>query len=60
MLKRRRGRPATGRGRQTGLRISDDLDAALDSWIEKQDNPKPSKPEAIRRLLRKGLNDDNE
>jgi len=28
-----------------------DLLTALDAWIEKQDHPKPSRPEAARRLL---------
>jgi len=54
---RGRGRPATGQGRQTGLRIPDDLNAELDGWIERQEEPKPTKPEAIRRLLRRALKD---
>jgi hypothetical protein len=29
--------------------------AALDAWIERQPEPKPSRPEAIRRLVEKGL-----
>jgi len=28
-----------------------DLLSALDAWIEKQAEPKPSRPEAVRRLL---------
>lgn len=55
-VQKNRGRPATGKGRQTGLRIPADLDAALDRWIDLQEEPKPSKPEAIRRLLQKALN----
>jgi metal-responsive CopG/Arc/MetJ family transcriptional regulator len=29
--------------------------ARLDAWIEAQPDPKPSRPEAIRRLLEKAL-----
>jgi hypothetical protein len=29
--------------------------ARLDAWIETQPDPKPSRPEAIRRLLEKAL-----
>jgi hypothetical protein len=28
---------------------------ALDAWIAKQDDPKPTRPEAIRRLIEIGL-----
>ena len=28
---------------------------AISAWIERQPNPKPSRPEAIRRLIEKGL-----
>jgi len=45
----------TGPGRQTGLRIPKDLDAALDRWMAEQDDPGLTKPEAIRRLLRQAL-----
>jgi hypothetical protein len=31
------------------------MEAALDAWIERQPDPKPSKPEAIRRLVREAL-----
>jgi hypothetical protein len=55
IFKSRRGRPATGRGRQTGLRIPLELDEAIDHWIDEQANPKLTKPEAIRRLLKKAL-----
>jgi hypothetical protein len=49
------GRPATGRGRTIGVRIHPDLDADLDGWIAQQSEPKPSKPEAMRQLVRKAL-----
>ena len=31
------------------------LSDALDSWIAKQPEPRPSRPEAIRRLVERGL-----
>ena len=49
------GRPPTGIGKTIGLRLYPDQEAALDAWIAKQPDPKPSKPEAIRRLLGKAL-----
>jgi hypothetical protein len=39
----------------TGVRIPADLDAKLIAWIERQPAPKPSRAEAIRRLMEKGL-----
>lgn len=33
------------------VRIQPDLLSALDSWIEKQPDPKPSRPEAIRHMI---------
>jgi len=35
-----------------GLRLYPDIDEALEAWIAQQPDPKPSKPEAIRRVLR--------
>jgi Arc/MetJ-type ribon-helix-helix transcriptional regulator len=32
-----------------------DLEAKLDTWIERQPDPKPSRSEAIRRLLERAL-----
>jgi hypothetical protein len=52
-----RGRPETGIGPSIGLRLYPDLDAELDVWISAQPDPKPSKPEAIRRLLRHALSE---
>ena len=49
------GRPPIGEGHKLGLRIRPDLDEAIDRWIAAQEDPKPSKPEAIRRLLRRAL-----
>lgn len=53
--KRGRGRPETGIGPSIGLRLHPDLSADLDSWIDQQPDPKPSRPEAIRALLRQAL-----
>jgi hypothetical protein len=56
--KKKMGRPPTGIGPAIGLRLYPDLKADLDAWIARQPEPKPSSPEAIRRLLRKALDDD--
>jgi hypothetical protein len=39
-----------------GLRLYAQQETKLDAWIEAQPEPKPSKPEAIRRLLGEALN----
>ena len=49
-------RPKTGIGPPLGLRLHPDIDTALDAWIASRPDPKPSKPEAIRQLLRAALN----
>ena len=49
---KKRGRPATtGTGTLVGVRLLDALLAALDTWIEAQAEPRPTRPEAIRRLV---------
>jgi hypothetical protein len=59
--KKKRGRPAlyegsNGKGApQIGLRLPPDDLAAVDGWIAKQAKPKPSRHEAIRRLVELGL-----
>lgn len=45
----------TGKGQQIGVRLLPDTLQPLDEWIEDQPEPKPSRPEAIRRLTRKAL-----
>jgi hypothetical protein len=35
--------------------MSQQLSAALDTWINRQPNPKPTRPEAIRRLIEAGV-----
>lgn len=49
--KRGRGRPKTGIGPVVGVRLYPEIQAEVDAWIADQPDPKPSKPEAIRRLL---------
>jgi hypothetical protein len=35
-----------------------ELEAAITAWIDRQPDPKPSRSEAIRRLVEKGLSVD--
>ena len=49
------GRPPTGIGKATGLRLYPALEERLDKWIEAQPDPKPSRPAAMRRLIERGL-----
>jgi hypothetical protein len=37
------------------LRLYPELEAALDAWIAEQPEPKPSRPEAIRLILKNSL-----
>jgi hypothetical protein len=53
--KRPRGRPRTGRDPVRTVRIGAELEAAITAWIDRQPDPKPSRSEAIRRLIEKGL-----
>jgi hypothetical protein len=53
--KRPRGRPRTGRDPARGVRMPPELEAAIDAWIKQQPDPKPSRSEAIRRLIEEGL-----
>lgn len=55
MPKKKMGRPPTGIGPVIGVRLYPEMSAELDAWIADQPEPKPSKPEAIRRLLRVAL-----
>ena len=49
-IPRKRGRLVTRQGRAIVVRMHEaDLDV-LDAWIAAQPDPKPSRPEAIRRL----------
>ena len=51
---RKRGRPTVG-SFNIGVRVPPDQLAALDVWIATQPEPRPSRPEAIRRLMERGL-----
>jgi hypothetical protein len=53
--KRPRGRPRTGRDPAIGVRLPPALTAKMTAWIERQPDPKPSRSEAIRRLIERGL-----
>jgi cytochrome c553 len=52
---KKRGRPSTGAGQGINVRLQPDQLAALDAWIEAQATPKPTRPEAIRQLLKDRL-----
>jgi hypothetical protein len=45
----------TGQGEGVMMRLHSELMSKLDVWIEAQPEPRPSKPEAIRRLLEPAL-----
>jgi hypothetical protein len=55
MLAKKRGRPAIGKGLTIGVRLQPEFLNPLDAWIAAQPNSKPSRPEAIRRLMQLGL-----
>jgi hypothetical protein len=48
--KRKRGRPATGKDPVSAIRLSLPLRTAIENWAKQQDD-KPSRSEAIRRLI---------
>ncbi|SRR6476619_1748221 len=50
---KKRGRPATGMDPVSAVRLPADLVASIDKWSTK--NAVPSRSEAIRRLVEKGL-----
>ena len=50
VLKKGRGRPATGRDPVTAIRLSNELRETVDRWAASQDD-EPSRSEAIRRLV---------
>src|SRR3977135_3473220 len=53
-LRKKRGRPATGRSSVMGVRLAPELRANVDKWAAEQPD-KPSQTEAIRRLVELGL-----
>jgi hypothetical protein len=54
IAKKRRGPAPTGKGVQVVVRMQPDPLSTLDKWAAKQAD-KPSRPEAIRRLVELGL-----
>jgi hypothetical protein len=52
---KKRGPKPTGWGTQIQVRLLPDVLKPLDEWIAQQPDPKPTRPEAIRRLIRKAL-----
>jgi hypothetical protein len=52
--KKKRGPAPTGKGELIGVRIQPKELSELDGWIKRQDG-KPSRPEAIRRLMQQAL-----
>ena len=51
---KRRGPKPTGQGYVVGVRLQPNDLAALDAWISDQSD-KPSRPEALRKLMRLGI-----
>jgi hypothetical protein len=54
VVRKKRGRPATGQDPVSAIRLSLPLRAAIDNWA-KQQSDKPSRSEAIRRLVEVAL-----
>jgi hypothetical protein len=50
-----RGRPRTGIGQAVLVRLSPLQMARLDDWMAEQEFPPSSRPEAVRRLMERGL-----
>lgn len=48
---KKRGPKPTGKGTPIQVRLQPEQLAALDAWIVGQEEPRPSRPEAIRRIL---------
>jgi hypothetical protein len=53
--KRRYGPLPTGKGEPVLVRIQPPQLARLDTWIARHPDPKPTRPEALRRLAEKAL-----
>ena len=53
--KKRRGPAPTGIGKLVGVRMSPANLSQVDAWIAAQPEPRPTRPEAIRRLLSQAL-----
>jgi hypothetical protein len=49
--RKKRGPPPTGQGTQIQVRLHADLLKPLDQWIKDQPQPKPSRPDTVRKAL---------
>lgn len=56
--KKARGRPATGMGTLVGVRLQPGLLGSLDAWLMANDVKPKTRPEAVRQLLAKVLDDE--
>jgi hypothetical protein len=54
VVRKKRGRPATGQDPVTAIRLSPELRARIDTWAARQDD-EPPRSVAIRRLIERGL-----
>jgi metal-responsive CopG/Arc/MetJ family transcriptional regulator len=54
MLAKKRGRPATGRGKTIGVRCHEDLLESIDEW-RRGERDLPTRAEAIRRLVQEAF-----
>ena len=54
------GRKKTGQGVQIQVRMHEDLLKLLDEWSARRGEPKPTRPEAIRRILQQVLTSGNQ
>lgn len=54
VVRKKRGRPATGQDPVSAIRLSAELRASVDAWAARQDD-KPGRSEAIRRLVEIGI-----
>lgn len=56
---KKRGPAPTGKGESLHVRLQPDQLAALDAWIARQPEPRPSRPEAVRQILAGALGSDS-
>jgi Arc/MetJ-type ribon-helix-helix transcriptional regulator len=54
-IQKLRGRPKSGQTPIHALRLPEELRTKIDDWIATQPEPRPSRSEAIRRLLAEAL-----
>ena len=55
MITKKLGRPATGIGTLVGVRLQPAEVSRLDAWVGRQPEPRPTRQEAIRRILADAL-----